>query len=288
MKKRRILYFCLNLIALAIVFGILAALYTFGKDDFQKFYLSLGVIGVSIILFVILYFQYNFADGELKRRWTSYLSLRLDENINFADELEIVKENFQSDKDTQKNMIPVPSLARNKPYFDFSVLKNGSMGYGCLIEANMKLFSPSKYVHQVLPAAIIYSFDKYFDSNPLELKTIAHNLIKDRRNNFLKNETQYFSNIKVEGYGENGRCVYATVVMVYRKHLPWGGFPGSHLILPILANPQSSSSAFIVDSKYWSKNVIASFFNEILNNKPENPISNDKLENIFGDFEEDK
>ena len=82
MKKRRILYFCLNLIALAIVFGILAALYTFGKDDFQKFYLSLGVIGVSIILFVILYFQYNFADSELKRRWTSYLSLRLDENIN--------------------------------------------------------------------------------------------------------------------------------------------------------------------------------------------------------------
>ncbi len=76
--------------------------------------------------------------------------------------------------------------------------------------------------------------------------------------------------------------------MVYRKHLPWGGFPGSHLILPIIANPQSSSSAFIVDSKYWSKNIVASFFNEILNNKPENPISNDKLENIFGEFKEDK
>ena len=74
--------------------------------------------------------------------------------------------------------------------------------------------------------------------------------------------------------------------MVCRRHLPWGGFPSGNLIVPVIANPENSDSVFIVDSKYWTKNLIASYLSDIKLNKiaVSEEMPDDKVESIFGEL----
>lgn len=286
MKNRRILYYCLNFVAIVLVFGVLSAIYAYSNGYTNKFYISLAIAIISLILFVILFIQYNFANHELKVRWVSYLTAKLDENVDFENELQNVISNFDSDKDKQKNIIPKPNFYGTKRFCDYRVIKNGSICYGCLVEANLKLFSPSKFVNQVLPAVLVYSYDEFYSKNPCELKNIARVLFNDRNNNFLKNEKKYFANIPVSNKITADRKVYVTTIMVCRRHLPLGGFPSSHLILPVIANPDISDSVFIVDSKYWTKNLIASYLSDIKLNKiaVSEEMPDDKVESIFGEL----
>ncbi len=286
MKNRRILYYCLNLVAIVLVFGVLSAIYAYSNGYTNKFYISLAIAIISLILFVILFIQYNFANHELKVRWVSYLTAKLDENVDFENELQNVISNFDSDKDKHKNIIPKPNFYGTKRFCDYSVIKNGSICYGCVVEGNLKLFSPSKFVNQVLPAVLVYSYDEFYSKNPLELKQIARTLFNERNNNFLKNEKDYFANIPVVNELVKDRKVYVTTVMVCRRHLPWGGFPSGNLIVPVIANPENSDSVFIVDSKYWTKNLIASYLSDIKLNKiaVSEEMPDDKVESIFGEL----
>ncbi len=106
----------------------------------------------------------------------------------------------------------------------------------------------------------------------------------ERHNNILKNETNYFSNIKITNDGLKDKNVYMTTIMAYRKHLPWGGLPSSNLIVPVIANPNSSTSVFILDSKYWTNSLIAGYLNDIISQDSQNNMPNNKVEDIFGDL----
>lgn len=287
MKNRRILYYCLNLVAIALVFGVLAAIYTYSREYMNKFYISLAIAAISLVLFVILFIQYNFASRELKLRWALCLTAKLDKNADFANELKSVISNFEKDNDKQKNIIPKPNFYGTKRFCDFSVIKSGSICYGCVVEGNLKLFSPSKFVNQVLPAVIVYSYDEFYQKNPFELKSIAKRLFNDRNSNFLKKETDYFANVPLSNEIAGDRKVYATTIMVCRRHLPLGGFPSSNLIIPVIANPENSDSVFIVDSKYWTENIIANYLCDIMLNRNvvNDKMPDDKVQSIFGELQ---
>lgn len=290
MKKRRLLYLGLNGAGVIIAFGVIGALYFYTREDMTKFFIGLAIAAIGLIFFVTLYCSYNFADRELKQRWVSYVMLKKSNEIDYKDELTQTKNKYDQDSDNQKNMIPNPNARGVKHLMDFGVLKTGKITYGCLVEANLKLFTPSKFVHQVLPAVIVYSFNEDLQSNPSKLKEISIEFFKQQKDNVLKNETNMFTNYKISEEITGGKEAFATVVLVYRKHLPWGGFPGSQLIFPVIANPEQSSSAFILDSKYWSDNLIVQFLQNVTPNiepAKDEPIDNAKVEEIFGSLNND-
>lgn len=284
MNKHRALYYCMNVDAIFIIFGIISAIYAYTKEDSKKYYIAVAITAISIVLFIVLYILYNFADHDLKVRWASYLGIKLEDNVDYEKEIEVIKQNFNSDTDRQKNVIAKPNFGETKPFCDFNVIKNGDIYYACVVEANLKLFAPSKFVHQVLPAVVVYSLDEFYNKNPFELKNIAKTLYAERHNNILKNETNYFSNIKITNDGLKDKNVYMTTIMAYRKHLPWGGLPSSNLIVPVIANPNSSTSVFILDSKYWTNSLIAGYLNDIISQDSQNNMPNNKVEDIFGDL----
>lgn len=288
MNRRRILYYALNLVGVVIAFGVISAIYTFSHNDMRKFYISLGIAVVAVVLFIILYFAYNFADRNLKQLWFKLLICNPDKTPDYAKDLEITKNNFDSDTNSQKNKIVKPNFRGAKQLCDFSVLKKGTMCYGCVVEANTKIFVVSKFVHQVFPAVIIYSLDEYYINNPMELKEIANELYKNKNNNFLRNEYTYFFHKSVDEKLTKGRKVYATTMLLYRYHLPLGGLPSEHLVLPVIVNPESCNSIFAVDCRYWSENIVGQFLREvkgranIITDITDIEVSNEKVNDIFG------
>lgn len=263
MRKHRVLYYSLIAVALVFAFGVVTAVLSIKNDYMNKFYISLAICAISLILFIIFYVQYNFADSDLKKRWMHYFFTLPDEDIDYENEINITRNNFAKDDDSQKNKIAKPNFFGAKKLCNFSTLKTGKIVYSCIVQANAKLFTPSKFIHQVLPAVVVFSMDEYYDKNPLELKNIAKDLFANKQNNVLKNEHMYFANLPVPECFTNGRQVFVSTILVYRKHLPWGGITGTHLIVPLIANPEKCSSAFIVDSLYWSKNIVANYLSEI-------------------------
>lgn len=287
MKKRRLLYLGLNCAGVVISFGVIGALYFYVREDMTKFFIGLAIAAIGLIFFVSLFCAYNFADRELKQRWVSYVMIKRSEQVDYQEELIKTKNKYDQDSDNNKNIIPNPNVRGVKQLLDFEVLKTGNIGYGCVVEANVKLFSPSKFVHQVLPAVFAYSFDEHYQKNPFELKEIAKEFYSKEKNNILKDQTKMFTNYKISDNLTGGKQVFATVILVYRKHLPWGGFPSPNLVVPVIAAPEKSTSAFILDSKYWSDNLIYDFLKGVIPQyiqNDENPVSNDKVSEIFGEL----
>lgn len=199
-------------------------------------------------------------DRKTRARWLSYLYYTYDDKTDYAAEIAKIRENYAADDDPNKNRIPKPNFAGARPFCDTSVLSVGTVRYAALVEANEELFEfkPHK-AHQILPIVVVYGTDAYFDENPKDLKKIAEALLLDSDNNFLKDETKYFSNIKLPPDTTDGREVYATVVLTYRYHLPFGVMQGDYAIFPVIAEPEKSRAAFIVDSEYWTPPIIAEY-----------------------------
>ncbi|MDE6690332.1 MAG: hypothetical protein K2K04_00015, partial [Clostridia bacterium] len=121
-------------------------------------------------------------------------------------------------------------------------------------EANNMLFTPqTNNSYDVLPAVFIYSTDPYFEEHPYDLQPISEKLSDDRANNILKNESEYFSNVKVDEKLTDGREVYMTTVMVSRAHLPLGYISAN--LVPLIADPLNCTSVFVVDVNYWSEDL---------------------------------
>ncbi len=241
--------------ALVIVGGLIAIYFGVTTDNSAATVAGAVICVVGIAAALYLLRIANRPDRGLIRRWTRYLTMSETEMSDYQAELEAIKERFDADGDKRKNRVPKPDFAGAGKFCDFSTLENGEMFYGCMVQANEDLFEPSRNVYEALPAVFIYSRDEYYKNSPEELIAIADELYRNKANNSLKYETKYEFNNKVDESLTDGREVLLTDILVYRYHLPLGAL-GAIRLLPIIAQPDKHTSAFIVDCKYWSDGMI--------------------------------
>ena len=250
-------------VLLAGLLGIYAG-YTKEIDILLIISIALAVLGaLALILTGVLL---ALPDKEIKDR-QRYLALAAADkdgdnalqNFDYAAALTQIRRNYADDDAPKKNRFHISLSGFSK---DFSVLGSGKIRYGCLVEANDKLFRPVRNETEVVPAVFVYSTDWYFDENPEELRDIANTVYNDREHNFLKNEKKYFFNVRLPEEICDGKSVYATVVAVYRRHVPLGTFSGGDIV-PLIADPDRNDEAFIIDAKYWNEEFIVKFIKNL-------------------------
>ena len=262
MKRRVFLLTIVKIAAIILWCGVMALYWGITKKITAVIVVSSAVALSALFVVVLCAALAASPEKSVKMRWMNYYlsdEYHISGDIYYAAEIERVRRNYAEDTDPDRNLIAKPNFAGAKPFCDFSVLKSGKIYYASLIEANGEIFDFSHNIHKVYPIAVVYGTDEYFDSDPAALKEIAEKLFADRARNFLKDETKYFSNIKLSKDLTGGREVYATIIMAYRYHLPFAVLEGDHSVFPIIADPKNSRSAFIVDCKYWSPPLIGEY-----------------------------
>ena len=194
---------------------------------------------------------------KLVKRWKEYLALKTDDITDYAAELDRIEQNFRADTSKDKNMFDMPMISDVKSFCDFSAL-SGKLYYGCIVRANELLFMPSENTDEAFPAMFLYSRDEHYRQNPQELIDIADALYKDKEHNFLRYETLYHFNEPLDSELTGGREVFVTDILICRALVPMGMLGGLR-ILPIVADPEKSKSAFVVDCKYWTDKYIHAY-----------------------------
>lgn len=175
----------------------------------------------------------------------------------FKDMLGEIRANYAADNDAYyNNRTVVPIMYRKRCKYE--VLRRGTIYYGCLVQANSGLFAGTQNLNSALPAVYIYSPDEAFQ-NPKSLLDIANKLINDKANNFLKNESNMFTNIRLSDDITFGKEVYATVVFLARWQVPLGVLSDMRF-LPIIADPVSNGFSFAVDCRYWPAEFTKTYF----------------------------
>ena len=268
MNRRKILLLAANVVAVIAAFGIIAACYAYTRYDKTVFaiFLVLGILGAGG--YVALRVVAAKTDKALRERWQSYLRLArqnasraetVADTLDYRTELAAVRKNFAADTGARKNRIAKPEFAGTRPFCKYAVLETGKIVYGCIVEANEKIFEPSQLIHGVYPAVVVYGTDDWFEQNPGALRTIAQELFNNRHNNFLQNEAEYFSNRRLPAQMTEGRTVYCTTVLLYRYHLPFGCVRQPHTILPVIVDPDGCTSVFVADCKYWTDGLVSDY-----------------------------
>ncbi|MCH5350423.1 MAG: hypothetical protein J1F39_00445 [Clostridiales bacterium] len=265
-KKGLVFYFTGAAFLIFAAVGFIAYMGLLTSEEIKLTGLLVAAIISSVIAIVLLIIGYRFSfliDKETAQRFEHYSAYPAKDVSDYRGELEAVRENFKKDTDAEKNKIGVFPFIDSAPYYDFSVIKTGKIYYSYVVEANESLFINRRIDRMTLPAVVIYSTDPFYESNPLALKEIADSLFANRHQNFLRDESQFFTAKKLTD--KEGRTVYATTIMVYRKHLPL--YCLSDALLPLIADPQNSTSVFFADCKYWTDNFIGDFVNGVARKK---------------------
>lgn len=250
----------------------------FGKDA------AIAVLFISALVCIVFggigYYLNSKPDKEITDRMTSY-SLYPEKKIeDYKGELATVRANYEADTSADKNVITTARIMKSfRPYYDRKVLSSGKIYYGQIVEANSRLFDRN-FKELILPAVVVYSPDEYYENYPYELGDIAKTLFADKRNNILRNDLKYFSNVKVEESLTGGREVYISTIMVYRYHLPTGYLKRG--LFPVIADPQGCTSVFIVDSKYWTEGLIGNYCHDLIYENKQLEVLDEDLE-VGGD-----
>ena len=211
-----------------------------------------------IVFMIVIVVKRKIHRQSLKRKNLEYSKYLLTKITDYKSILTEIRSKFELDKNEKKNTFRKRIWKKYRPLYDFNVIKTGKIYYGCLIQANVALLHLNTYISPiVLPGVIIYSTDEYFEENPLDLIPIANNLFANKPNNILSYESVFFSNIKVSEKSE--KEIYMTTIMFCNEHLPTARLAGR--IFPIIADPQNSTSSFVIDDKYWTKDLIANYIN---------------------------
>lgn len=261
-KKGLVFYFTGAAFLIFGAVGFIAYIGLLTSEEIKLTGLLIAAIISIVIAIVFLVIGYRFTfriDKETEQVIAHYSAYPAQEISDYRSELEAVRENFSKDSDPLKNKIGVFPFVGSAPFYDFNVINTGKIYYSYLVEANESLFFNRRIDRMTLPAVVVYSTDPYYESNPLALKEIAESLFANKSRNFLRNESQLFTAKKLTD--REGRTVYATTIMVYRKHLPL--YCLSDSLLPLIADPQNSTSVFFVDCKYWTDSLIGNFVNGV-------------------------
>lgn len=261
MKRRLLIKKIAMAFCIVLAFSIVIAVFTiaFPKKYVPVFIGAACVAGVAVIGLCVCLFFYMRPDNSKKKLQERYSSLPAEKITDFKAELDGVRKNYAADSDPNKNKIEEAFISEvdYTRFFRHTVLKTGGIYYGCLVEANKSLFKKNAAGLGVFPAVIVYSTDEYYEQNPYELKKIAEYLYENKNDNVLGNERDYVSNMRIKDPVTDGREVYITTVFVYSPHLPFGYITGS--LFPVIARPETSTSVFIVDCKYWTDGIVANF-----------------------------
>ena len=148
----------------------------------------------------------------------------------------------------------------------YHLLRKGRIVWGCLIQANMKMFKAGAMNY---PAVLIYSLDPIFDQYVCELGNIAEYLFslknKDLKHpefsevkvlaDAITNERDSLFNYKIPLALSQNKQVYYTTFMFERKHLPRRYV--TYKYFPILAAPEKTPAAMVLPSKYWAQTLKA-------------------------------
>ena len=256
-KKGLVFYFTGAAFLCFAAVGFIAYIGLLTSEEMKLTGLLVAAIISIVIGVVLLIIGYRFTfciDKETAQIIARYSSYPAQKISDFQSELETVRENFGKDTDSDKNKIGVFPFVGSAPFYDFSVIKSGKIYYSYLVEANSSLFQNRRMDRMTLPAVVVYSTDERYESDPLALKEIAEKLFANKNHNFLRNDMEYFTAKKLADKDHN---IYVTTIMVYRKHLPL--YCLSDSLLPIIADPEKSTSVFFVDSKYWTDSLIGNF-----------------------------
>lgn len=286
MKRHKLFKVIFNACILIAAILFLVGIY-FKTEGVNMLFYSL-LVGAVVIALIGIFFAISATRPD--KKWINQIgnySFKGVKDTSYRDMLMAVREAYAADHDPKKNRIVKPDGYGAKPYLNFDALNNGKIVYGCLVMANENLYKESKHVHKSYPAVLIYSTDECFVDDPTPLVKIVKELYDNKDNNFLQNETSFYSHYELPKSITDGKNVYATSVLLYRYHLPLGFINNNMTIMPLIVGPDSCPSSFIVDAKYWPLELVYKYFN--LENKSKEEIEEElieeKSEYIFNESE---
>lgn len=288
MKRHKLFKMLYNIFLAIATFSIIASIlfYKDGKTPLFIGFLAVAIISVAVAVFFFI------KAGRYDKEWISQkgrYNFGAVKESSYREMLTAVREAYNADTDPKKNRIAKPDGFGAKPYLNYNVLNNGKIVYACLAMANTELYKESKHIHKSYPAVLIYSTDECFVDDPTPLISITKALYDDKDNNFLQNETSFYSHYELPKSITDGKNVYATCVLLYRYHLPLGFIKDNMTLMPLIVNPNSCPSSFVVDAKYWPLELVYKYFN--LENKSKEEIEEELIEEksdyIFNETEEE-
>jgi hypothetical protein len=141
------------------------------------------------------------------------------------------------------------------------LLREGSIVWGALVQANLLLFEPGPEDH---PAMAVYSSDSLFEDDPDRLVAIARRLFalkgttpedpgERRLAEMITDEMERGMGWAVPKSCTGGREVRSTTFMVFRRHLP--GKVLSCSWFPLLTHPETPA-VMIVPWEYWPPDLV--------------------------------
>lgn len=275
MKRHKLFRTIYNVFLAVATFSIIASVlfYKDGKTPFFVGFLAVAIISVALAMFFFV------KAGRYDKEWISQKGRYNFESVkesSYREMLTAVRNAYATDTDPKKNRIAKPDGFGAKPYLNYDVLKNGKIVYGCLVMGNTELYKESKQIHKSYPAVLIYSTDECFVDDPTPLIKITKELYDNKDNNFLQNETTFYSHYELPKSMTDGKNVYATCVLLYRYHLPLGFIKDNMTIMPLIVSPDSCPSSFVVDAKYWPLELVHKYFG--FDNKSDDEIEEELKE----------
>lgn len=245
----------------------------FGLDISLLWIIGLVIFAVSMSVIIYCIIILSRTDRKNLRQGKECSCILKSKISDYVAEINGIKSRYFADVNADKNIVPKPHFQYADRFTDYSVLKNGQIYYGCMVQSNDKMSEASSETDELWTATFVYSRDEYFVSNPLELIKIARKLFSNGENNKLRSETKYEFNKVLDTALTDGKEIFMTDMLLYGEHLPLGG-RGAGQIMPIIANPDTSDSAFVVDCKYWSDSLIYDYIHNPIRTELEESCGN--------------
>lgn len=145
------------------------------------------------------------------------------------------------------------------------IRRDGLVVWACVVQANQLAFQHG-YVDT--GASVIWSEDRYFDTNSEELRDIASQCYALKGvdqsdpecaafSRMLTNELTRAPRLKVPSVFTGGYKVYHSPVMLTRRHLP-KGFLAEH-VFPVFIAPDKSGDLLLVPAAFWPPSLMAAW-----------------------------
>jgi hypothetical protein len=145
----------------------------------------------------------------------------------------------------------------------FELHDRGRVVWGALIQANQLLFDPANLT--TLPAAGVYSPDRYYDDRVEELQNIAQTLSElkgtkpkeprlRRLVDLITNELARALRLPVPEEMCDGREVYLTTFLIQPSHLPDGYLTQG--FFPFLISLQTTDAVMVLPARYWPTELV--------------------------------
>jgi hypothetical protein len=139
------------------------------------------------------------------------------------------------------------------------LLATGELTWGAVVMANAGAWKPGPHAHV---AAIIYSFDPWFERDPSRLNTVAQRVFALRE----PPEARWPAERRVQGWVRDGDARYAaqplppslamgravdlSTALLLREHLPGGHLRGP-VLLVLASRDGDPKSCFVVPAALW-------------------------------------